>query len=205
MADKTVVFSKMSGEQAVRVTVRIDWLADGTIIPRLYWTPDGSCYEVRHIYECIPLAVLKDGGEGLRFRVRADNTESPAPDSDSLYLRQETYLYFADKLFCERNIVDGRYVHARKEYVPVTLDVFPDGGYELAHFWVRGERYIVEKTIEIDARGSYHAGGVGIWHKVEVRLVNADDDENPDPAKSVRRLSALYLELNKWFVTVKAA
>jgi len=61
---------------------------------------------------------------------------------------------------------------------------------------------MVEKTIAVEPRGSFHAGGAGLWHKVEARLVNADDDKDPDPNKSVRRLAALYLELNKWFVSI---
>lgn len=89
-----------------------------------------------------------------------------------------------------------------KEYIPVTLDVFPDGVYELVYFWVHGSRYMIEKTSDIEYRGSFYAGGVGVLHKVDARLVGADDDEDPDPNMSVIRVAALYLELNKWFVCV---
>jgi hypothetical protein len=62
---------------------------------------------------------------------------------------------------------------------------------------------MVEKTIAVESRGSYHAGGTGRWHKVEARQINDNDDEDPDPIKSIRRLAALYFEVNKWFVTIK--
>lgn len=204
MADKTVVYSKQTGEPHVPVTVRVEWLPDGRINPLMYWTPDGSCYEIKHVLGMTPLAFLRDRGEGLRFKVRAEVVETPEQDDDLLYAQCETYLYFADNRFYQKNIVDERYGHSGKEYIAVTLDIFPDGDYELVYFWCHGSRYMVEKTIAVEPRGSFHAGGVGLWHKIEVRLVNADDDEDPDPNKSVRRLAALYLELNKWFV-VKAA
>ena len=82
-------------------------------------------------------------------------------------------------------------------------DVFPDSGYELIYFIVRGTRYIVEKTIFVEPRGSFHAGGIGVWHKVEARQVNTDDDEDPDPGKSIRRMAAIYFEINKWFVVTE--
>ncbi len=70
---------------------------------------------------------------------------------------------------------------------------------------VHGARYQVEKTEAVEYRGSFRAGGVGVWHKVKARLVNADDDEDPDPLHSVRREAALFLELDKWFMSVKSA
>lgn len=200
MEDKIVVYSKRSGEERVPLTVRIEWLPDGIIRPLMYWTPDGTCYRVISQSEGISLAFLKDRGEGLRFKVRAEIIETPDYDDDLLYTQYDTYLYLADKLFCAKNIVDERYGHAGKEYIPVTIDVFPDSDYELVYFWINGARYMVEKTIDVAPRGSFNAGGIGIWHKVDARQVNDYDDEDPDPYKSARRLAALYLELNKWFV-----
>ena len=202
MADKIMIYIKQSGEPHIPVTVRIDWLPDGTIKPRLYWTPDGTQYKVISQLECTRLAFLYEDGEGLRFKLRAEVIETPDLDDDLLHTQHETYLYLADNRFCEKNIINERYGHARKEYIPVTLDIFPGGDYELVYFWCRGARYMVEKTIAVEPRGSFHAGGAGLWHKVEARLVNADNDEDPDPNKSVRRLAALYLELNKWFVSI---
>ena len=77
----------------------------------------------------------------------------------------------------------------------------------------------LKKTIEVEPRGSFHAGGIGICHKVEARQVNADDDEDLDtgcmgeqepkaptsPHKTIRRVCALYFEVCKWFVSVQAA
>ena len=200
MDDKIVIYSKQSGEPRVPLTIRIDWFPDGTIKPLLFWTPDGACYKVISQYQGVSLAFLKERGEGLRFEVTGEVIESD--DEDLMYSRYETYLYLADSRFYQKNIIDERYGHAGKEYIPVTLDVFPDGDYELVYFWCRGARYMIEKTIAVEPRGSFRAGGAGLWHKVEARLVNADDDEDPDPNKSVRRLAALYLELNKWFVSI---
>lgn len=201
MSDKTVIYSKQSGEPDVPLTLRIDWLPDGTIKPRMYWTPDDSCYQVISIQESVSCAFLKDKGVGMRYKVMSEIVETPELD-ELLHTQYESYIYLADNRFCEKSIIDERYKHSGKEYIPVTMDVFPDGDYELVYFWYRGDRYMVEKTLDIEPRGSFRAGGVGLWHKVRARLVNADDDEDPDPAKSVRRMSALYLELNKWFVSV---
>ena len=197
-----VIYSKRSGEPRVPLTIRIDWFPDGTIKPLLFWTPDGACYKVISQYQGVSLAFLKERGEGLRFEVTGEVIESD--DEDLMYSRYETYLYLADSRFYQKNIIDERYGHAGKEYIPVTLDVFPDGDYELVYFWCRGARYMIEKTIAVEPRGSFRAGGAGLWHKVEARLINADDDEDPNPNKSVRRLAALYLELDKWFVTIAA-
>ena len=205
MEDKTVVYSKQTGEKRVPVTVRIEWLPDGKINPTMYWMPDGCRYQVRHLYERTPLAFLKDRGVGIRVRVTGEWVEMPDRSSGHPFARHETYLYFADDKFNGRNFIDGRYGHAGKEYIPVTLDVFPDGDYEPIYFWVKGMRYKVERKIKVEPRGSLHAGGIGIWHKVEARLVNACDDEDPTPHKSVRRLAALYFEINKWFVSIKTA
>ena len=212
MEERTAVYSKQYGEPGVPVTVRIEWRPDGRVKPCMFWMTDGSCYVVRDVCEMTHLALLKDRGEGVRFKVRAESSETPETydgvDADAYtrgsnqYKRLELYLYLADNMFCGKDIVDARYGHMGKEYIHVTLDVFPNCEYELAYFIVQGARYKVEKLIKKEPRGSYHAGGAGIWHKVEARLVNADDDENPDPAKSVRRMAALYFEVNKWFVVV---
>lgn len=204
MEDEIVIYRKQSGEPHVPLTVRIDWLPNGTIKPQMYWTPDGTCFNVIMLSESVPLAFLKDGGEGLRFKVKAEIIETPDDDDELLHTQYEAYLFLADNRFYQKNIIDDRYGHAGKEYISVTMDVFPDGDYELVYFCVRDARYKVEDTADVEPRGSFKAGGIGIWHKVKARLVNAHDDEDPDPNKSVCRLAALYLELNKWFVSVVA-
>jgi hypothetical protein len=151
-----------------------------------------------------PLAFLKDRGEGLRFKIRAEAAETPEPYSGYQPDWYDAYLYLADNWFCGKNIIDGRYGHKGKEFIPVTLDVFPNGGYELIYFVVKGTRYMVERTVAIEPRGSFHAGGAGIWHKVEARRINLDDEEDADPSKSIRRMAAIYFELNKWFVLLNA-
>lgn len=202
MAAKTVVYCKQNGKSPIPLTVQIEWLSSGTIKPLMYWTPDGTRYKVMSCSEATPLSLLKERGEGLRYKVVGEVVATPEPNDALLHTRRETYLYLADNLFCQKNIIDERYGHESKEFIKVTMDVFPDCEYELVYFWARGARYMVEKTLDVAPRASFQAGGVGIWHKVEARLVNADDDDDPDPHKSIRRHAALYRELNKWFVCV---
>ena len=205
MAKKPVIYTKQNDEPSIPVTVRIEWLPDGTIKPLMYWTPDGSCYQVIHIYEATPLSFLKDRGEGLRFKVKAMVTATSGMDYDLIHIPYETYLYFVDNWFCGKNFIDSRYGHIGKEYISVTLDVFPNCDYQLIYFWVQGMHYMVKKTIAVESRGSFKAGGVGVRHKVEARQINATDDEDPDPNRSIRRTAAIYFEVNKWFVTIMTA
>ena len=198
MMEKTVVYSKETGEPPVPITARLRWNADGSILPELYWMDD-ICLKVIRVYECTPLAFLRQKGCGICFRTLAEVVETSETCTDFLHTRHETYLYFNHGMFCGMDIIDGRYGHPGKQYVPVVLDVFPDAGYELLYFWVDGMRYMVEKTLSVEFKGSYKAGGIGLRHEVMARLVNPHDDEDPDYV-SVRRPAALFLELNKWFV-----
>ena len=186
MAEK--IYIKQPGQPGIPVTVRIEWLSNGKIKPCLYWTPDGSCYEIRRVYETVSLALLKNRSEGLRFKVKAIAT-------DCQYIQHEIYLYLADNLFCGRNIIDDRYGHECKEFITVTLDVFSNCKYELIDFEVHKTKYVVEKTLAIEPRASVRAGGIGIRHKIEARQLDSDNE----------RTAALYFEINKWFVRVKTA
>jgi len=197
-----IVYSRQGGSPDVPITVRVTWLPSGIIKPQMYWTPDDSCFKITHIYECTQQAFLKSKGMGVRFKIKAEIIKTSQVYPDYPIVHDEIYLYLADNRFCEKNIVDERYAHAGKEYIPVVLDIFPDGGYQLVYFWVQGIRYLVEKTNEVAPQGSYNAGGVGIRHNVEARKVNENDDEDADPNNSLRRIASIYLELNKWFVSV---
>jgi len=195
-----VVYGKQTDGPGVPLTVRIAWLPDGSIKPLLYWTPERACYKIERLYECVPLAFLHNGGEGLRFNVKAVVIETPEPFTNPEYEKSQTYLYLTNNRFCEKNIVDDRYVYEGKEYIPVVMDVFPDGEYELIYFWTCGKRFKVEKTALIEPCGAFQAGGVGLRHSVDARQIHEEDEEDIDPANSVRRPAALFLELNKWFV-----
>ena len=205
MAEKFVVYIKQDGEPSVPVTVRIGWRPDGIIKPLEFWMPDHSHYRVTHIYEIVPRAFLKDKAEGIRFKVKAKITVEPDSYYEHRFIEFDTYMVFASKRFCEKNIVDNRYKHPGKKYIPVIMDVFPAGDYELVYFWAKGNRYKVERTLTVDSRGTFKAGGFGLRHEVDARHVNSFDDEDPDQGNSIRRLAALYWELNKWFIAVDAA
>jgi len=202
MGKRIVTYGKLDGDRRIPLTVRIDWFPDGHITPKMYWTPDGSCYTIVSHAECVPLAFLKEQGEGLRVKARAQITDAPEPYPDTPE-QQDVYIYLADNRFYQRNIIDERYKHPHKEYITVTLDVFPDGSYELICFLFREQRYLVERTLVVEPRGSFLAGGAGIWHKVKARAVNLHDDNDPNPKQSICRLAVLYLEFNKWFVSVE--
>ena len=204
MTNKTLVYIKQDDNPPVPVTARIKWLPDGKIKPCLYWTPDGSCYEIKHIYQMTPMAFLKNKGEGVRFKIRAELIKTPEPYVDYRFLQQEAYLYLADIFFCGRNIIDQRYDHGGKEFVSVTLDVFPNGEYELIYFKVQELEYEVESTLAVEPRGSFQAGGIGLWHKVKARQISAGED-SIDPHNCSVRISALYFEINKWWVRLKTA
>ena len=203
MAQK--IYIRQPGEQPVPVTAQIIWLECGAIKPLMYWTPDGSCYVVEKIYEKISLASLQNKGVGIRFKVRAVAKEGPEHFIDYHHVtRHETYLYFADNFFNGKTFIDDRYGHTGKVFIPVTLDVFPDGGYEIICFEALGNRYAVDKTLEIELAGSFNAGGIGIRHKVEARQVDSQGNDI-NPLKSIVEMRALFLEVNKWYVAVRGA
>ena len=203
---KIIIYEKQPECRPVPLTVNADWNVDGQIVPRYYWTPDGSRFKVLHINECVPVAFLEEKGEGLRFKMRARLEETVEEGTDLHHAQYETYLYFADNRYCEKTIVDARYDRAEKLYIPVNLDIFSDGNYELISFWFLNARYRVEQTLDISQRAAYRVGGrLGLRHKVEARLVNAHDDDDPDPDQSIRRMAALYFEINRWFLAVKTA
>ncbi|MCL2426882.1 MAG: hypothetical protein FWD05_11175 [Oscillospiraceae bacterium] len=203
MSDKSIVYGRQDEQSRIPLTVRLEWYPDGTIKPCMYWMPDESCHMIRHVYECIPLVYLKERADGLRFKVKAEATGASEWLCVSEPMQSEAYLYLSDKRFCGKNIVDDRYSHESKEYIRVSLDVFPSGEYKIVYFWVSGVRYMVEKTLEIEPRASFYAGGAGVWHKVEARQVNDDDDDDLYADKSNKRVAGLYFEINKWFVRIK--
>ena len=199
-SDKADIYIKPNNDLYIPVTVRLEWLPDGKIRPLSYWTPDGSYYEIQFVHEMTQIVFLKEGGEGVRFKVTAVLKETPEPYCDS-GAPHEVYLYLADNFFCGRNIIDERYGHSSKEFITVTLDVFPNCDYELICFEVRGIRYIVDRTLAIEPRGSFQAGGIGVRHKVEAR----QDEEDSISLKDTSRMAALYFEINKWFIRIGAA
>ena len=101
--------------------------------------------------------------------------------SDLAYVQYERHLYFSDNRIREKTIVDVRYDHDGKLYLPVNRDIFSDGDYELISFRCFHSRYHVKKILDISRRTAYRVSGLRLRHQVEARLVNADDDDDPDP------------------------
>jgi len=185
------IYIKQPNERPIPVTVRIEWLPNGKIKPLMYWTPDNSCYVIKHIYESTLLAFLKEKGEGIRFRVKAEIEGAP---NYMDYARHEVYLYIVDNRFCAKNFIDGRYANPLKEYIPVVLDVFPDAEYELVSFRVGQNCYMVEDTLDVEFRSSYKIAGMGIWHKVRVRMMDEECCH-----------ASLVWEMDKWLIYKKAS
>jgi len=183
----TVVYIKQANEPPIPVTVRLEWLPNGKIKPIMYWTPDNSCYEVKHVYESTSLAFLREKGVGIRFRVRAEMREMPDNTSCA---RHETFLYLADMRFCESGFIDDRYSHPNKKYVTVTVDVFPNAEYELVRFCVGDECYVVERTLKVEPRALYRVGGIGVWHRVDVRANSGGEWQR----------KAVFWEVGGWYV-----
>ena len=200
MAERIVVYSKQENGEMMPLTMRVEWLPTGVIKPRMYWTPDGSCFQVTHVIECVRLAHLKSGGKGIRFKVMAMMIESEDIGAEPSPVSYEIYLYLADDFFCAANMIDEQYAHDGKVYIPVTMDIFPGGDYELICFWVRGVCYCVDRTYDVTLGGSYEAGGVGLRHGVMATMVKDAGGDAVNATKLSSRKASLYLELNKWFV-----
>ena len=64
---RIIVYEKQPERRRVPLTVNADWLPDGKIVPCYFWTPDGVCLKVLHVYECVPIAYLRERGEGIQF------------------------------------------------------------------------------------------------------------------------------------------
>ena len=200
MDTNVVLYAKQTGKGHTPITARIIWLADGTIMPLKFWLPDNLCLKVTHIYESTPLGYLKNKGNGICFKVEAIAADLPESYTELTSMRRDVCLYFAHKMFCGKNIIDRRYAHDGKLFIPVVMDVFSDAKYELVCFWKKGMRYIVEKNIGVEPCGSFIPEGIGLKHKVEARLVNHNNDNDPIIGNSIRRPASLYFGLNKWFV-----
>ena len=195
-------YIKRCDEPRTPVTARINWFPDGSIVPCFFWTPDGTQYKIVSHGSGVSLSLLKEPGEGLRYRVRTEIIDVPELHTELRHTQYDTELYLADNRFCQMNIIDQRYDHASKEFIKITMDVFPSAEYELVYFWCKDVRYMVERTITVEPRGSYKAGGTGLCHKVTARLINPEDDDDPEPSRSACRPASLFLEFNKWFVWV---
>jgi hypothetical protein len=202
---KATVYGKPMGGAPVPMKVRVEWKADGLISPTLYWTPDGTCYQVKPGCKSVQLAYLKDRAVGLRFEVRSKVIHTPHPYPELHYALCEAYLFLEDGRVCEKNFLDARYQNPKKSYITVEIDFHPNGEYDLAYFRHQDERYKIEAVSEIDHHGAFLAGGVGIRHKVSVRKVNPHDDDDPDPDNPDVRVTAIYWERDKWFISLKAA
>ncbi|MDR2547784.1 MAG: hypothetical protein LBC96_09840 [Lachnospiraceae bacterium] len=205
MEKNTIIYIKHENDTRTPVTVRILWFPDGTIKPLAYWLPDGAFHVVKYVCETTPCAFLKDKGVGLRFKVESEPKDEEERDETFLQMCHENYLYFADDWFCGKNIIDNRYRNPGKEYITVTLDVFSDASYELISFQANGSRYAVAKTLTAQMHSNYHTGGSGLRHKVAARILSANESDEITYSTDDLLETELYFEINKWFVTRKAA
>ena len=66
----------LTNDFKVYVEVNVDYLQDGTILPRSFVWEDGNRYEIDKIIDVRPAASLKAGGAGLRYTVCVDRRET---------------------------------------------------------------------------------------------------------------------------------
>lgn len=64
----------------VYVTVRTDFMADGTMLPREITWEDGARFEIDRVLDIRPAAAMKAGGQGDRYTIRVSG--------------KQTYLFF---------------------------------------------------------------------------------------------------------------
>lgn len=64
----------------VYVTVRTDFMADGTMLPREITWEDGARFEIDRVLDIRPAAAIKAGGQGDRYTIRVSG--------------KQTYLFF---------------------------------------------------------------------------------------------------------------
>ena len=104
-------------------------------------------------------------------------------------------------------IIGPEYDHPGKVVVKVNTDWDKDGYYNLQYFWWEMPdgliRYKIEKILDISKKVSYKAGIGGMRYKVKVRAVNPADDDDIDPLYPDVRVTALYLQDNRWFIPRK--
>ena len=65
-----MAYTSIQSRDKVYVTVRTDFLADGTIIPRMLRWEDGTRYVIDEIINVTQTAAQKVGGCGDRYTVR---------------------------------------------------------------------------------------------------------------------------------------
>ena len=192
------VYIKQSEGIATPITVRIHWLANGDWYPTLFWMPNGICYEVSlPILERAPLSCLKEKGVGTRITANVNMAEDSGESTNLCKGGQSVHIYFADSKFDAKCIVDAAYNHNKKLYISVEVDIFSEGSYELVGITVDSDKYLVSRTLSVEPRGSYGAGGVGICHKLRV-VKEGQQGDCPLPWREAN----VYLEFDRWFIHI---
>ena len=102
-------------------------------------------------------------------------------------------------------MLDERYAHPQKAQVKVNVDWDAEGNLVPRYFWLATEdgeilRYKVELSLPPINKVSYKYGLGGKKYPVKIRAVNSDDDMDYNAGAPDERISALYLEDDKWYV-----
>ena len=84
----------------VYVTVRTDFMADGTMLPREITWEDGARFEIDRVLDIRPAAAMKAGGQGDRYTIRVSG--------------KQTYLFFERNTNLTGNKI-GRWFVERRE------------------------------------------------------------------------------------------
>jgi len=104
--------------------------------------------------------------------------------------------------------LDDRYDHPKKAKIMVNVDWDAEGNLFPKYFWVPmrdGEviRYKVEHSLPPVNKVSYRYGIGGKKYAMKVRAVCPDDDADYNTDAPDIRVTALYLDDDKWYIPLK--
>ena len=88
-------------EVKVYVPVKVDFRADGTMLPREITWEDGERFEIDRVRDIRPAAALRAGGQGDRYTIWING--------------QQSYLFFERSTNLSGNVI-GRWFVERKVY-----------------------------------------------------------------------------------------
>lgn len=88
-------------EVKVYVPVKVDFRADGTMLPREITWEDGERFEIDRVSDIRPAAALRAGGQGDRYTIWING--------------QQSYLFFERSTNLSGNVI-GRWFVERKVY-----------------------------------------------------------------------------------------
>ena len=194
--NKIIAYSKWGEKTQTPVTARIKWLADGTIEPQMYWMPDCSCFQVKHIYECTALAFLKEKGVKTRNHLISG---SPASQLLSYLANQDMFdsvhtlsnkngimmtLYVDDIIFSSPNRISANFIE-------IVENIISSQGYRLSKRKAKSHtKYYPKRVTGVIINKQ---GDISISNSIRKKTIDKCRQlkANPDDEQSRRELRGL--------------